>query len=115
MCSSDLEAGAHERVVSRIAAADGGEGRGHHLAVVYDDATDKIKLYLDGHTNAQATADFPNGWHSTGPLQVGRAHTTDGWGEYLHGDVDEIQAYAGALRDGDVLGLGVGTDPCLCG
>ncbi|MCX4533484.1 LamG domain-containing protein [Streptomyces sp. NBC_00841] len=108
------EAGAAERVVSRIQAADGGEGQGHRLAVVYDDATDKIRLYLDGYTNAQATADFPKGWHSTGPLQVGRAHTADGWGEYLHGDVDEIQAYAGALRDKDILGLGRGTDPCLC-
>ncbi|WP_330269738.1 LamG domain-containing protein [Streptomyces griseorubiginosus] len=108
------EAGAPEKVVSQIVGADGGEGQGHRLAVVYDDATDTIKLYLDGHTNAQATASLPNGRHSTGALQIGRAMSDDGWGEYLHGDVDEVQAYAGALTDRGVSGLGSGTDPCLC-
>ncbi|MFI6007874.1 LamG domain-containing protein [Streptomyces sp. NPDC051243] len=108
------EAGAPEVVVSQIEAADGGEGQGHRLAVVYDDATDRIKLYLDGYTNAAATATLPNGWESSGPLQIGRARAGDGWGEYLHGDVDEVQAYAGALRDRDIGGLGSGTDPCLC-
>ncbi|MEU9290788.1 LamG domain-containing protein [Streptomyces sp. NPDC048275] len=108
------EVGASEIVVAQIEAADGGEGQGHRLAVVYDDATDTIKLYLDGYTNAAATATFPNGWHASGALQVGRAHTGEGWSEYLHGDVDEVQAYAGALRDADIGGLGWGTDPCLC-
>lgn len=105
------EVGAPEKVVSQIAGADGGEGQGRRLAVVYDDGTDTIKLYLDGHTNAEATASLPDGWHSTGALQIGRAKAGDGWGEYLHGDVDEVQAYAGVLRDMDVLGLGWGTDP----
>ncbi|MCX5602595.1 LamG domain-containing protein [Streptomyces phaeochromogenes] len=108
------EAGAPEKVVSQIAGADGGEGQGQRLAVVYDDATDAIKLYLDGYTNAQATASLPNGWNSSGALQIGRARAGDGWDEYLHGDVDEVQAYSGALRDRDVPGLGWGTDPCLC-
>ncbi|MBX9394829.1 LamG domain-containing protein [Streptomyces sp. TRM72054] len=108
------EAGAPETVVSQIVAADGGEGFGHHLAVVYDDATDQVKLYLDGYTNAGATATLPDGLPSTGALQVGRAAVGDGWGEYLRGDVDEIQAYAGALRDQDVPHLGSGGDPCLC-
>ncbi|WP_128803109.1 MULTISPECIES: LamG domain-containing protein [unclassified Streptomyces] len=108
------EAGAPEKVVSRIEGADGGEGPGHRLAVVYDDATDTIKLYLDGYTDAQATTTLPDGWSSKGAFQIGRAQVGDGWGEYLHGDVDEVQAYAGALRDEDILALGTGTDPCLC-
>ncbi|MFE0632631.1 LamG-like jellyroll fold domain-containing protein [Streptomyces sp. NPDC058864] len=108
------EAGAPEKVVSQITGADGGEGQGHRLAVVYDDGTDTIKLFADGYTNAEATASLPNSWHSGGALQIGRAKVGDGWGEYLHGDVDEVQAYSGALRDDDVLGLGWGTDPCLC-
>ncbi|WP_187285301.1 LamG domain-containing protein [Streptomyces sp. OR43] len=108
------EAGSPEKVVSRIAGADGGEGQGHRLAVIYDDGTDTIKLYLDGYTNAEATAPLPNGWHSTGDLQIGRTKAGDGWGEYLHGDVDEVQAYSGALRDRDVSSLGWGTNPCLC-
>lgn len=108
------EAGAPEKVVSHIEGADGGEGQGHRLAVVYDDGTDTIKLYLDGYTNTGATASLPDGWHSTGALQIGRAKAGDGWGEFLHGDVDELQAYSGALRDRDVRGLGWDTNPCLC-
>jgi hypothetical protein len=108
------EAGAPETVVSQIAAADGGEGPGHRLAVVYDDATDRVRLYLDGHTGAQATASFPDGLPSSGALQIGRATSGDGWGEYLRGDVDEVQVYAGALRDRDIAALGSGTSPCLC-
>ncbi len=101
-------------MVSQIVGADGSEGQGHRLAVVYDDATDTIKLYLDGYTNAEATATLPDGRHSTGALQIGRARSGDGWGEYLHGDVDELQAYSGALRDTDIIGLGWSTDPCVC-
>ncbi|XHM65541.1 LamG-like jellyroll fold domain-containing protein [Streptomyces nigra] len=108
------EAGAPEKVVSQITGADGGEGQGHRLTVVYDDATDTIKLYADGYTNADATTILPDGLRSTGALQIGRGKVGDGWGEYLHGDVDEVQAYAGALRDKDVLGLGWETNPCVC-
>jgi hypothetical protein len=108
------EAGAPETVVSRVVVADGGEGQGHRLAVVYDDAADRIRLYVDGATDTQATAAFPDGLPSTGALQIGRAGSGDGWGEYLHGDVDEVQAYAGALRESDIYALGLGTDPCLC-
>jgi hypothetical protein len=107
------EAGAAETVVSQMEWPDGGEGQGHRLAVVYDDATDTVKLFLDGLTNAQATGTVPNGWRSSGALQIGRAQVGDGWGEYLHGDVDEVQAYAGALKDDRVGSLGWGTDPCV--
>jgi hypothetical protein len=108
------EPGAAETVVAQLAMADGGEGQGHRIAVVYDDATDRIKLFLDGELADGATADFPDGLPSTGPLQVGRAQVGDGWGEYLHGDVDEVHAFAGALTDGQINGLGWGTEPCLC-
>ncbi len=111
------EVGAPETVVSQIEGADGGEGQGHRLAVVYDDATDRIRLYLDGETNEGASASFTGNPLSSGALQIGRSKagdTDDGWGEYLHGDVDEVQAYAGALRDSDIGLLGWSTDPCLC-
>lgn len=108
------EAGAAEKVVSQIAGYHGSGSDPQHLTVVYDDATDTIKLYLNGYTNAQATADLADGRHSTGPLQVGRSRTADGWGEYLHGDLDEIQAYSGALRDRDIAFLGSGGGPCFC-
>ncbi|MFI0964049.1 LamG-like jellyroll fold domain-containing protein [Streptomyces sp. NPDC021080] len=107
------EAGAPEKVVSEVESADGGEGLGHRLAVVYDDGADTIRLYVDGQLGGGDTADFPNGWHSSGALQVGRAKAGDGWTEYLHGDVDEVQAYQGVLSDTQVrqLGVGAGIDP----
>ncbi|MGV9289619.1 LamG domain-containing protein [Streptomyces sp. NPDC003719] len=109
------EAGAPEKVVSQITRPSGADDFGTRLAVVYDDGTDTVKLYADGYTNDGATARLPHGWTSTGSLQVGRAGTAEGWGEYLKGDVDELQAYAGALRDRDVMALGHETEPCLCG
>ncbi|MFB6849255.1 LamG-like jellyroll fold domain-containing protein [Streptomyces sp. NPDC056373] len=108
------ERGAPESVVAQMEMADGGEGLGHRLAVVYDDATDKIKLYLDGRAGADATVDLSDGWRGSGPLQIGRARTGDGWGEYLHGDVDEVHAFAGALSDDDIPFLGSGVEPCFC-
>jgi hypothetical protein len=105
------EQGAPETVVARIEAADGGEGGGHRLAVVYDDATDEIALYLDG---VAATAEFPHGWRGAGPLQVGRARVGDGWGEYLRGDVDEVHAFTGALSESEIGQLGWGMGPCFC-
>lgn len=108
------EPDAPETVVAQLAMADGGEGQGHRIAVVYDDATDRIKLFLDGELATGATADLADGLPSTGPLQVGRAQVGDGWGEYLHGDVDEVHAFAGALKDSQINGLGWGTEPCLC-
>ncbi|MCX4584315.1 LamG domain-containing protein [Streptomyces sp. NBC_01481] len=97
---------APETVVASIASPDGGEGPGQRLAIVYDDATDQVRLYLDGYTNADATATFRSAWKSTGGLQVGRTTVGDGWGEYLHGAVDEIQAFSGVLSDRDIPALG---------
>ncbi|MGA5283792.1 LamG-like jellyroll fold domain-containing protein [Streptomyces griseoincarnatus] len=109
------EAGAPETVVAHITWPDGSGGLGTRLAVVYDDATDTVTLYADGYTEAGGTAHVRDGWTSDGPFQVGRARTADGgWGEHLRGQVDELQVYAGALREDEVSHLGWETDPCLC-
>ncbi|MFE6194338.1 LamG-like jellyroll fold domain-containing protein [Streptomyces sp. NPDC057838] len=108
------ERGASGTVVSRSAGPAGRDGGGDRVAVVYDDATDEVRLYVDGQTGPEATADVPDHWQASGPLQIGRARTGDGWGEYLHGDVDEVHAFAGALTDRDVPFLGSGGEPCFC-
>ncbi|MEV7405520.1 LamG domain-containing protein [Streptomyces sp. NPDC091267] len=102
--------GADETVVAVQALPDGGSGRGYRIAVVHDAAHDRITLYVDGQASDAA---FRAGWTSTGGLQVGRGRTADGWGEYLHGSVDEIQAFSGALSETAVAQLGFGGDPCL--
>ncbi|GAA2306009.1 hypothetical protein GCM10010431_27260 [Streptomyces kunmingensis] len=106
--------GAAETVVKQQAGGGGGQGPGQRLAVVYDDATDQIKLYVDGYTNPAAIASFHGPWHSGGGLQVGRGHVDGAWGEYLRGAVDEVHAFSGALDDSEIRGLGFGTEPCLC-
>ncbi|MFG2113743.1 LamG domain-containing protein [Streptomyces sp. NPDC048718] len=106
------EVGAPETVVSQITSPDGASGHGTKLAVVYDDAAGTVTLYIDGYTNAGGTARVAQGWTSNGPLQVGRARTADGtdgadgWGEYLKGHVDELQAYSGALTEHEIRFLG---------
>ncbi|URN14798.1 LamG domain-containing protein [Streptomyces sudanensis] len=104
------EVGAPETVVSQISAAEGGWGPGRRLAVVQDRAAGRVSLYLDGQTGPGATASLPEGLRSSGALQIGRAKAGDGWGEYLHGDVDEVQVYAGALSGTHVQHLGTGVD-----
>ncbi|MEU8616360.1 LamG-like jellyroll fold domain-containing protein [Streptomyces sp. NPDC048623] len=108
------EAGAPEKVLAQVVGPAGNSGTGADLVVVYDDATDTVKLYADGYTNDGATAHLPNGWKSNGPFQVGRGRTADGWGEYFKGDVDEVEAFSGALQEKEIPFLGQEQDPCLC-
>ncbi|HEX5565458.1 MAG TPA: LamG-like jellyroll fold domain-containing protein [Streptomyces sp.] len=77
---------------------------GDHLAVVYDASSGVVRLYVDGVLQTTAEAELPGfrAWAATGGLQVGRAMTADGWGEYLHGDVDEVRAYSGTLTQDQV-------------
>ncbi|MER5476779.1 LamG-like jellyroll fold domain-containing protein [Streptomyces sp. NPDC002734] len=86
---------AEETVASRITAPDGGKGDGHHIAVVHDDSADTVRLYVDGSLGDEAAFDAP--WSAEGPLQIGRGHTADGWGEYFHGAVDNVRAFTGVV------------------
>ncbi|MFE4371422.1 LamG-like jellyroll fold domain-containing protein [Streptomyces sp. NPDC056835] len=103
------EPGAAETVVGQSVWPD----EPQRLAVVYDDATDRITLYVNGEAGADASASFRHSWKSTGGLQVGRGRTADGWGEYLRGSVDEVHAFSGALGQVAVQQLGQGSEPCL--
>jgi hypothetical protein len=81
-------------------------GEPHHLAVVYDDGADEVRLYVDGQLSVKAP--FHHSWNGSGGLQVGRTLSADGWGEYLDGAVDEVHAYAGALSEQQVMVLRAG-------
>lgn len=102
---------ADKTVIGYRAIPGGDEGRGFHVAVVHDAGLDRVTLYVDGF--ARADTAFRSPWTSDGDLQVGRGHTADGWGEYLHGSVDEVQAFSGALSETAVAQLGLGAEPCL--
>lgn len=100
--------GAAETVVSQIVSPDGGVGLGQRLAVVHDATTGEIALYVNGESRPTAHAPLARSWSSTGGLQVGRGHTADGWGDYLHGSVDEVQAFSGVLTGSEIAFLGTG-------
>ncbi|WP_406095343.1 LamG domain-containing protein [Streptomyces sp. NBC_01013] len=102
---------AAETVAVHSGEPDWAGGRESHLAVVHDRGMDRITLYVNGVATADAA--FRSAWTSTGGLQVGRGRTADGWGEYLHGSVDEVQAFSGALSATSVSLLGFGGEPCL--
>ncbi|MER5502920.1 MULTISPECIES: LamG domain-containing protein [unclassified Streptomyces] len=99
------EPGAAETVVARYTEPDGGFGTGHRIAVVHDDTMNQVTLYVDGYAETAGTAEFRDGWTSGGGLQVGRGRTAEGWGEYLHGAVDQVRAFSGALTAAEVAGL----------
>ncbi|WP_420034663.1 LamG domain-containing protein [Streptomyces sp. cg28] len=81
-------------------------GWSQHIAFVYDDESDEIRLYVDGQLSAHAA--LPMTWRATGGLQIGRARTADDWTGYLQGAVDEVHAYAGALTEDKIAQLNAG-------
>lgn len=95
--------GAPETVLRRIESPDGNSGPGHRVTVVHDASVKQVSFYVDGEKfDEGGTADFAAAWKSTGGLQLGRGRTADGWGEYLHGAVDSVFAYEGALSEEDI-------------
>ncbi|MEV6545117.1 LamG domain-containing protein [Streptomyces sp. NPDC051665] len=90
-------AGAPTTTVSaRIAPYEVGEDE--FLAVVYDERTDQLRLYVNyAYAADTASAVGKDTWTPTGDLQVGRSVTADGGTDYLTGEIDEIHTYAGVL------------------
>ncbi|MBQ0847612.1 LamG domain-containing protein [Streptomyces sp. BH-SS-21] len=78
----------------------------HHLSLVYDDAADEILLYADGTVSARAS--YRPGWTAKTGIEVGRARSAGGWGEYLQGLVDEVHVHAGVLSQHQVTSLQLG-------
>ncbi|MDF9805457.1 hypothetical protein M2436_004004 [Streptomyces sp. HB372] len=100
------EPGAPETVLSRIEQPDGGFGVGHRVTVVHDASANEVSFYLDGVKYAEGgTAAFDAPWKSTGGLQLGRARTSEGWGEQLKGVVDSVYAYEGVLSETEIRQL----------
>lgn len=68
------------------------------LAVVYDEKTDQLLLYVgDVYAADTASVTGADTWTPTGALQIGRTLTADGDTDHLAGEVDEIHTYAGVV------------------
>lgn len=86
-----------------------GWGEDEFLAVVYDERTDQLRLYVDyDYAAATATVAGQDTWTPTGDLQVGRSVTADGGTDYLAGEIDEVHTYAGVLDGTRLTSLRLG-------
>ncbi|MFJ2397698.1 LamG-like jellyroll fold domain-containing protein [Streptomyces sp. NPDC087843] len=103
MVLADGDAAGAETTTVTAENASAYTGWVQHVALVYDDGTDEMRLYVDGQLSARTAWSYVS--EVTGALQVGRSLTADGWGEYTDGRVDEVHAYAGALTQTQIAQL----------
>ncbi len=62
-----------------------------HLTGVYDSATKKIQLFVNG--KPQTAADFTTPWRANGGLQIGRLHYQGTFQEHFAGTIDNIRIW----------------------
>src|ERR1019366_7563593 len=67
----------------------------YHLAGVYNAQAQTISLYVNG--TLQQTQPFVPNWSASGPLAVGRSLFNSARADYVSGEIDDVQTYAGAL------------------
>ncbi|SEE31685.1 Concanavalin A-like lectin/glucanases superfamily protein [Streptomyces sp. 3213] len=75
-----------------------GSGEDEFLAVVYDERTDQLRLYVDDiYAADSASVTGKDTWTPAGDLQIGRSVTAGTGTDYLTGELDEVHTYAGVL------------------
>ncbi|MFK0261414.1 glycerophosphodiester phosphodiesterase family protein [Streptomyces angustmyceticus] len=62
-----------------------------HLTGVYDSATKKIQLFVNG--KPQTAVDFTTPWRANGGLQIGRLHYQGTFQEHFAGTIDNIRIW----------------------
>jgi hypothetical protein len=78
-------------------------GQWTHLAGVYDTATGKMKLYVNGVL--QNTTAATGGWNATGNYVVGRAKWAGANANAFAGSIDDVRVYGTALTDTQIADL----------
>ncbi|NJP33454.1 LamG-like jellyroll fold domain-containing protein [Micromonospora thermarum] len=78
-------------------------GKWTHLTGVYDTASGRMKLYVDGVL--QTTTAAVGGWNATGGYVVGRAKWAGAAANIWHGGIDDVRIYGKALTDAQVADL----------
>ncbi|MDV9173496.1 LamG domain-containing protein [Streptomyces sp. W16] len=75
-----------------------GAAEDEFLAVVYDERTDQLRLYVDDvYAGDTASVTGKDTWTPTGDLQIGRSLAAGAGTDYLTGELDEVHTYAGVL------------------
>ncbi|MEV6811239.1 LamG-like jellyroll fold domain-containing protein [Micromonospora sp. NPDC051296] len=98
--SADSDAATPVRATSNTAPV---LGRWTHLTGVYDTASGRMKLYVDGVP--QSTTAAVGGWNATGGYVVGRARWAGAAANIWHGGIDDVRVYGKALTDAQVADL----------
>ncbi|MEU4563770.1 LamG-like jellyroll fold domain-containing protein [Actinoplanes sp. NPDC023936] len=78
-------------------------GQWTHLAGVYDTASGKMKLYVNGVL--QNTTAATGGWNAGGNYVVGRAKWAGANANAFAGSIDDVRIYGAALTDAQVADL----------
>ncbi|WP_433517354.1 LamG-like jellyroll fold domain-containing protein [Nonomuraea sp. CA-143628] len=73
-----------------------------HLAGVYDEPAQQVRLYVNGQLTDQRPV---TGAWAAGALQIGRAKYRGAAVDYFGGDVDDVRAYTGTLTDRQVINI----------
>ncbi|WP_165956692.1 LamG domain-containing protein [Kribbella antibiotica] len=78
-----------------------------HLTGVYDRATDRIQLYVNGRLQSQGDVAFPadKAWKAAGPISVGRGQYNDVFKNRFPGSIDRVQIWNRAMSDAAVMSL----------
>ena len=74
-----------------------------HLVGVYDPATRKVWLYVNGTRVGDGTLNSP--WQPTGGLAIGRGKVNSANAEFWPGSVDDVRLYTGQLDKDKVSAL----------
>ncbi|MER7456515.1 LamG-like jellyroll fold domain-containing protein [Micromonospora sp. NPDC126480] len=98
--SSDSDSATPIRATSNTAPV---LGKWTHLTGVYDTASGRMKLYVDGVL--QTTTAAVGGWNATGGYVVGRAKWAGAASNIWHGGIDDVRIYGRALTDAQVADL----------
>ena len=78
-------------------------GRWYHLAGVREQASNELRLYLDGDLVATTVGGVDG--VSSGPLTVGRARYAGTKGDFWNGAIDEVRAYDRVLTAAEIAAL----------
>ncbi|GGR09974.1 LamG-like jellyroll fold domain-containing protein [Kitasatospora griseola] len=114
---SDDAAGATRTVVTRSAESSVWENW-THLAVSYDAFSQRLVLYVNGRMGNQtcapdatgctshiSSASAPQPYETKGGLQFGRSRSSNAWGEYFSGELEDVWLYQGVLSPAQIAKL----------
>lgn len=98
--TSDSDSATPVRATANTAAV---AGQWTHLVGVYDTASGKMKLYVNGVL--QSTTATTGGWNATGNYVVGRAKWAGAASNVWDGEIDDVRIYGKALTADQVIDL----------